>query len=367
MGISAGTAALISAGVGAATSIAGTAMSASAAADQQRAIREQNQATQAAQQQAFTQRNIAGQAQTAGQTIASQQTLADRSAAADTMREAQMSALKNYQDTINAQNQQSEMLRQTGDVNAQQLLQQTNAQQLAAAQEERQRQAAELLNPSLPKGPEPSDPGGNAASRDPVQGGALARRTAQAATNIRNYGSAIGTLSSYDAPVNSINLAVAQNRAGIMPAQTAEQLLKAGSATRLLPTQVAYRGATGTGQAQDVLLQSRGQNALDAASLSYGNAVDIANLTQADAEQIAKNRSAQLQANASAAAQTGQTIKGLGNLGLYGAGYLNSMGNAAPGWVQGTGLGSNVYMNTTTGATTDQPGVSMPGLLSRIF
>jgi hypothetical protein len=314
--------ATIIAGISAATALAGTVMSANAAKDQQRAIAAQNQATMKAQNEGFTARLQAGLAQTAGQTAASQRTLEDRSASADLMRQSQMSALKNYQDTINAQNQQSEMLRQTGDVNAQQLLQQTNAEQLNAAQQQRQQQAAELLNPNLPQGPEASDPSGNnAASRDPVQGGALARRTAEAATNIRNYGSTIGTLSSYDAPVNAINLAVAANKTGIMPAQTAEQLLRAGSATRLLPTQTAYNAATGLGNAQDILLQSRGQNALDAASLSYGNAVDIANLGQADAEQIAKNQSAQRQANAAYAAQTGKTIQGIANLGLYGAGY----------------------------------------------
>jgi hypothetical protein len=71
----------------------------------------------------------------------------------------------------------------------------------------------------------------------------------------------------------------------------------------------------------DTLLQSRGQNALDAASLSYGNATDLANLQQSNADTIAKNQLAQTTADLEAKAAQGKMLSGIGNLALYGAGY----------------------------------------------
>src|SRR5204862_5673277 len=82
----------------------------------------------------------------------------------------------------------------------------------------------------------------------------------------------------------------------------------------------AYQAATGMGQAQDVLAQSRGQNALDAAGLSYGNATSLANLQQADTEQMVRNNLAQTQANLQARQAQAGIISGIGQLGLYGGG-----------------------------------------------
>ena len=258
-----------------------------------------------AQNEGFTARMQAGLAQTAAQTAASQETLQARSQAANTMRAQQMKALQDYQDTLNAQNTQAETLRATGDTAAQQLLAQTSAPALADAQTQRQQQAAALLAPgaaSATTGPQPTSPSGNdAVSRDPAAAGAMARRTAEAATNIRDYGSKIGTLSGYAGPGQAVGTAIAANQYGIMPAQTAERLLTAGSATRLLPSQVGYQSATGLGSARDLLEQSSGQGALDAAGLSYGNATDIANLRQSNESTTARNIELQKQADLEAA------------------------------------------------------------------
>ena|SRR5215831_238779 len=310
------------AAVSAATSIGGSIMQSSAAQKQANAVAQQNMATAAAQNEAFNARMAAARQQTAAQTAASQQTIADRSAAANQMREQQMSALQNYQKTLDAENQQAEVLRQAGDTAAQQTLQDTSAQQLQAAQEQRAQQTA-ALNQNLPQeGPEPSDPGGtDQVSSDPTVQAAAARRAAQAATNIRTYGSKIADVSGYAAPTQQIALAIEANRANIMPAEMASRLLQSGSSTRLLPTQVGYQAATGEGGAQDTLIQSRGQSALDAASLSYGNAVDIANLKQSDADTIAQNIANQKIADANYQKSMGGILSGLGNLGLYGVGY----------------------------------------------
>jgi hypothetical protein len=212
----------IATAVGAASSLAGTYMSSQAQQKQAQAIASANQQTQLAQNQAFTQRMQAGVAQTAAQTAASQETIQARNQAANSMRAQQMQSLQNYQDTINAQNQQAEALRATGDVAAQNLLGATNPQSLDQAQIQRQQEAAALLDANLPASPDATSP--DAVASDPVQRGALARRTAEAATNIRNYGSKIARAGSYSAPSNAINLAVADAKYGIMPAQKAEEL-----------------------------------------------------------------------------------------------------------------------------------------------
>ena len=327
---------IAAAAIGTGASLYGAAQSSAAQSKAANAISAQNQATSQAQQQAFNQRMQAGLAQTAGQTSAMEQTFQDQQAAARQTGQAQLGALKSTQDVLNTENTQAERLRQTGDAAAQDLLQRTNAQALATSEQQRRDQAATLLAanmPTAPAGPEATDPSGtNAVANDSVARAASARRTAEAATNIRDYGAKIGKLSAYDAPPQDINLAVAGNKTGIMPAQTADYLLRSGSATRLLPSQVSYGAATGEGQTQLGLIGSRGQNALDAAGLSYGNAVDIANLGQSDATTLAANKAAQAKQDAAYQQSLGGIVSGIGNLGLYGAAYYGGLGkNLLPG------------------------------------
>jgi len=330
--ISVGTAiSLGAAALGAGASVYGAVQSSNAQKQAANAISQQNLATSQAQQQAFNQRMQASLAQTAGQTAAMEQTFQDQQAAARQTGQAQMGALKSYQDVLDTENTQADRLRQTGDKAAQDLLQRTNAQALATSEQQRRDQAASLLAanmPAAPAGPEATDPSGgtNAVANDAVSRAASARRTAEAATNIRDYGAKIGKLSAYDAPVQDVNLAIADNKTGIMPAQTAEYLLRSGSNTRLLPSQVAYQAATGEGQTQLDLIASRGQNALDAAGLSYGNAIDIANLGQSDANTLAANKAAQEKQDAAYRQSLGGIVSGIGNLGLYGAGYFGGYG-----------------------------------------
>jgi hypothetical protein len=336
MGITAGTAAAISAAaaaVGTGASLYGATQSSAAQSRAADAIRQQNQATSEAQQAAFNQRLQASLAQTAGQTSAMEQTFQDQQDAARQTGAAQLGALKSTQDVLNTENVQAEKLRQTGDLQAQDLLARTNAPALAKAQQDQRDQAAALLAanmPPAPAGPQPTDPSGgtNAVANDPANRAAGARRTAEAATNIRDYGSKIGALSAYDAPVNAVNLAVSANKTGIMPAETADYLLRSGSNVRLLPSQVAYGAATGEGQTQLGLIGSRGQNALDAAGLSYGNAIDIANLGQSDATTLAANKAAQAKQDAAYQQSLGGIVSGIGNLGLYGAAMYGGLGKS---------------------------------------
>jgi len=321
MGISAATATAIAAGVSAATAIGGSIMSSQAQSRAANAIQQQNIATQQAQNTAFGQRIGAANLQTEAQSAVMQQTMADRAAATADMRQAQSSAQQRQQDILNAENTQAEALRAAGDTQAQELLARTNAERLAQGQEDYASRANLLLDQSTPQGPQPSDPQG---SGDAATKSALTRRLAEAATNVRSYGSKVAALGAYNQPIQDINQAVAANQYGIMPAQSAEKLLRAGAATRLLPSQVAYRNAGDLGAAMDEILRSRGQSGLDTAALSYGNATSTANLAQSDATTIAANRAAQAKADAAYQQSLGGIVSGIGQLGLYGAGYYGS-------------------------------------------
>jgi hypothetical protein len=309
------------AAVSAVVSIGGTIMSSQAQQKAANAIQEQNFATQQAQNTAFNQRIGAASRQTDAQSAVMQQTMADRASATADMRQAQSSAQQRQQDILNAENTQQESLRAAGDTQAQDLLARTNATQLAQGQQDYQNRANLLLDQATPQGPQPSDPQG---SGDAATKGALTRRLAEAATNVRSYGSKVAALGAYNQPIQDINLAIAGNQYGIMPAQSAEKLLRAGASTRLLPSQVAYRNAGDLGGAMDEILRSRGQSGLDTAALSYGNAVSTANLGQSDADTIAANRAAQAKADAAYQQSLGGIVSGVGQLGLYGAGYYGS-------------------------------------------
>lgn len=318
LGLSLPTIGLISGGLGALSSLGGAIMSSQAQSRNANAIAQQNTATTLAQNEAFQQRIGAASRQTDAQTAVMQQSIADRNAAAQQMRQAQSGALGQQQDVLAAENAQEAQLRQAGDTNAQQLLAATTAAQQAQQQQQYQTQAATLLGQAAPQGPGPTDPsGGDAMTKQ-----AIATRLAQAATNVRNYGAKVAAVGSYQEPLAGITDAITASKSGIMPAQTAEALLKSGNTVRLLPSQVAFQQAGSLGQATDQLLQSRAQSGLDAAGLSYGNATNLANLGQSDTDTIAANRSAQAKADATYQQQVAGIYSGIGNLGLYGAGRI---------------------------------------------
>jgi hypothetical protein len=318
----------------AAASLGGSYMNAQAQTRAANSIAEQNRVTALAQNQGFTDRMRAAIAQTGSQRDVMDQTMVDRNAAFTQMREGQTAAMKQQQDIIAAENAKAEELRAQGDTAGQQMLTSTSGDALSGSQDASRAQAAALLSSATAPpivGPSGTDPNaGGSSSGDGATKQAIARRLAEATTNIRTYGGKVGDVTSYAQPGQTVSDAIAANRFGIMPAQTAEALLKSGSGVRLLPSQIEYQGATNAGTATDALIQSRGQSGLDAAALSYGNATDIANLGQQDASTIAANRAKQQEADAAYQASLGNLVTGVGNLGLYGTGYLSG----GPDWLK---------------------------------
>jgi hypothetical protein len=309
----------------AAASLGGSYMNAQAQTRAANSIAEQNRVTALAQNQGFTDRMRAAIAQTGSQRDVMDQTMVDRNAAFTQMREGQTAAMKQQQDIIAAENAKAEELRAQGDTAGQQMLTSTSGDALSGSQDASRAQAAALLSSATAPpivGPSGTDPNaGGSSSGDSATKQAIARRLAEATTNIRTYGGKVADVTSYAQPGQTVSDAIAANKFGIMPAQAAERLLTAGSPTRLAPATIAYQNATGTGAATDALISSRGQSGLDAASLSYGNATDISNLTQQDADTIAANKNRQAQEDAAAQQSLAGIVSGVGNLGLKGVGY----------------------------------------------
>jgi len=323
MGISAGTAAIISGVVGAASAGAGAIMSSNAQRSASRAIQNQNQINAIGQNQAFQERMNAGIAQTQAQLDAARTTMADRAQNFTQMRQGQINAQQHETDILNAENAAAEQLRATGDTQAQQLLAATTQQKLQEGQAAAAQHANLLLDQNAPQGPAPTDPQPTAG--DTVTGQAIAKRLAQASSNVRTYGAKAADLMSHSQPGQDVGMAILNNKYGIMPAQAAEALLRSGSSTRLAPAQVAFRNAGDLGSAADTLIASRGQGDLDTAALIYNNKVQGSNLAQNDIQTLAANNTAQATADAQYQQSLGNLVSGIGNLGLYGAGRLSGL------------------------------------------
>ena len=343
IGLTAGQIAAIAAATSAAAGIGGTIMSAQAQSNAASAVARQNWLTTQAQNQAFYERNAAAQRQTSAQQAVQDQALSDRMIASTQTQQAEQAALKRQQDILAAETQQQQAQTQQGDVAAQDLLARTNAEQLQGSQDRAKAQMMALLTGG--GGDRPLGPQGTSPTDDPATTGATARRLAEAATNIRNYGSKVAQTASYAQPMQDVGQAITGNQIGIMPTAIAAKLLHSGSDTRLLPATVQYLGAQQQGGTMQDVISSRQQAGLNLAGLEYGNSVAASNLRQQDIDTLAGNQAAQAQENAKAQQSLGQLVSGIGNLGLYATGYYFG----GPDWLHPK-PGVNAFTVTNHGA-----------------
>jgi len=339
---------LISAGVGASTAAAiasaapwvaaatslgtgiyGASQSSAAQSRAAAAIRDQNTATTQAQNLAFGQRMDATRAQSDAQADTARREIAARTTSALATRTGQTAALQRQNTILGGENATAEQLRAEGDRRAQDLLDSTvGPGRMDQSQQGYEDKAAALLASTQaggPTGPAATNPDGSGAAmstRDPETAKATARRMGIAAANIRQYGADIARVASYGQPLKDTGEAIQANAYGIMPAQSADQLLRSGASVRLLPSQTAYRGATDYGASEDATIQSRAQGENAGTSLLYGNTTGTASLGQSDTDVRAANAAKQATSDADWAKQVGALFSGLGNLGAYGLGTV---------------------------------------------
>jgi len=303
---------------GAGTSLYGMNQTANAQKAGANAIKEQNISDQIAQTKGFNQRLDATNAQTQAQKEAWQGTLTGQQQVADAMREGQSGAISRQQDVLGAVNDQEGALHETGMRYGNDLLDATSGANLGQAQTDWQHEAAHLLDTNMPGG-------GDSGTEDDYTNAALTRRAAEAASNIRQYGSRAAKVASYRSPLDLIQNANTETATGIMPAAAASKLLQSSAPVMLAPSEQQWTNVTQAGQAGMSAVQQQGQTAQNIAGLQYANSTDIANLNQSNATVTADNISKQAQANAAYKAAMGNVISGIGNLGLQGAGYYGKL------------------------------------------
>jgi hypothetical protein len=316
----------VAAGTTLATGIYSGAQGSAAATKSANAIRDQNTATMAAQNLAFNQRINATRAQSDAQADTARRELAARTTSALSTNAARDAALTRQNTVLGAENDTASQLRDVGDQRARDLLAATSRPALDQSQTGYQDdQAASLTTIQAPgaTGPVATDPSGSGAmttSNDPATKQAFARRMGIAAANIRQYGADIARVASYGQPMVTTGQAITANQTGIMPAQTADTLLRGGSAVRLLPSQTAYAHATDYGRAEDTAIQAKAAGENTYSGLAFGNTTGAANLGQSDADTRAANTARQATSDADWQKQVAGLIQGIGNLGAYGAG-----------------------------------------------
>ena len=307
--------------VSAGVSAYGANQSANAQKKAANAVADQNVATQAAQAQGFADRMKATSAQTEAQKSAFQSTLGDETNIADAMRASQRGALKQQQDTLGALNTQEEGLRGAGYAAADDLMGRTSGANMGQSQTDWQDQARTLLDASGV----PAFGTSEQTANDPEVNAALARRAAEAATNIRGYGAKASKLASYTAPLQLVQNAVQDTATGIMPAQVASKLLQSSSPVLLAPAETAWGNAQNYGSAAMSAAQQSGQAAQNIAGLQYQDSTDIANLNQSNRTVTAANIAEQAKADAAYQEAMGGVISNIGNMGLQGAGYYGTV------------------------------------------
>ena len=237
---------------------------------------------------------------------------------ADAMRGGQTSAIEGQQDLLAGMNAEEGGYRDQGYANADDLMGKTSGENLAGAQSDWNSQAAHLLDANYPVS-------GDSGTSDGVTNAALSRRAAEAATNIRAYGSKASQVGSYAAPLRTIQNAVTDSQTGIMPSAMASKLLQNSQPVLMSPSQTAWGNAGKYGEAAMGAAAAAGQSAQNIAGLQYQDSTDIANLTQADKATTAANIAEQAKADAAYKASMGQVFSSLGNLGLQGAGYYGKL------------------------------------------
>jgi hypothetical protein len=273
----------------------------------------------AAQNAAFQARNAAQIQQTQEQAAAQNQGQAEYLRQEQAMRESQSQALQQKQDTVNKMNVQEQQIQDQTKAQVQNTTQnvitpQTLQEAQAASEAQRNAGVAPVVADIRA-----SDPTA-APAASPTVKSAMAESMAKAADYTQQYGANLAKVGAYSAPVAATGIAAKELAGNLMPAASADQLLKAGASARLLPSSVAYQNATNLGQSEIASNTQRTSDLMNLTKMKETNAVDLANLNQADTNANIQTGLNYAQARAAALKSLGSGVSALGNAGItYGA------------------------------------------------
>ena len=319
------------AAISAATAVGGTLYSASESQAATDAQRRSNQVTLDAQNAGFWSRNQDARTRLAAEGTAQTTAQGKQQQAFGETQDAQRDAFGDRARTIDAENTSADAIRQEADQQQQSLIDHTNAQRLTQSQADKEAQINAGVAPVAANIETASPLGGGGDSSGTKQ--AYAARLASAAGNVRDYGKRLATVASYTAPLTTVGTEIANEKAGIMPAAMANQLLQSGQQIRLLPSETAYRAAGTQGAAKQGSIAAALQGDLGVAKTQYEGGVDTANLQQAGAKTLAENAAIAAKEKATQAKSIGDVISGVGSIGAYASGrysdYLNGLGGGS--------------------------------------
>ena len=317
---------------GAVAAVAGSAVSytqGQAAAAAANAAQQQQQASQAA---AFSSRMSAAQQQLQDQTAINEK--ADSTFTANQAAEQanQVQALQDRETALSGVNDQEQAIATQANQVVNQATAQTSAPALQAAQSQQEAQQ-DAMNAPVAQDAASTSPLASTASSS-VTKDAVDARLAAASKSVDQYGSSLARLSSYSAPITLANSTAQDLGTNLMPAEVADRLVKSGASAILAPSTTAYQNAGQYGQAVNEANQLTTQGALGIAATRDGNAVDLANLTQADDSARIQSNLNLTQQRAATLAALGSGLTSIGNAGIqYGAatgGLQSLLGTATP-------------------------------------
>jgi hypothetical protein len=280
----------------------------------------------AAQNTAFQARNAAQIQQTQEQAAAQNQGQAEYLRNQQIMRQNQSEALQQKQDTVAKMNLQEQQIQdqtrgQVQNTTQNVITPQTLQEAQAASEAQRVAGVAPVVADIRA-----SDPTA-APAASPTVKSAMAEEMARAADYTKQYGANLAKVGAYSAPVATTNIATKELGGNLMPAASADQLLKAGASARLLPSSVAYQNATNLGQSEIASNTQRTTDLMNLTKMKETNAVDLANLGQADTNANIQTGLNYAQARAAALKSLGSGVSGLGNAGITYAASTGGFGD----------------------------------------
>jgi len=322
------TPALAIAGISAVATVGGAVMSASNAASVAKAQQNAAQQTALAQNAGFMQR-MAAQSDQQQRDYASQTAAIQARGEAESQMEAQQrQQFANREQQIQSANDQTSQIQAQAQKAAADAMAQAGPAEMAAAKARQQQQIQQLAAGGvndIQSGTTqtPSGPVAAPTTTDSQTASAIATRLAQAASATRQYAAQRGAVASEAAP-----LALAGNTAQALetastPLVSRERQIVSGLPTYLQPTTVGYQNAKNYYQNLLDVISARTQGRLNVSKAIAEGAITNADLVQADRSTFAQNQAAEAAWKAASDPLPG-ILSGVGQAGLYGAGYLGA-------------------------------------------
>jgi hypothetical protein len=328
------------AAVSAAATVGGAIMSSQSQASVANAQMSAARQTQIAQNTGFMQRLQAQSDQQQRDYATQQSAIQARADAQNQLETSQNQATADREAQIASSNEQAKTIGSQAQQAITNATSQVNPAQAQAAQQQQIMQLATAGGGAAtgPTAAAPADASGNpagvAAPTSNETASAIATRLAQAAAQTRDYAGKRATVASYGAPLAQIANVTQGLNTTSLPLADRERQIQASLPAQLGPSTVGYQTAGNYYKSLLDVIQARTQGRLNVSQAIGAGDITTADLQQADIGNAAQNQAAVAAWKAASDPLPG-ILSGVGQAGMYGAGYLgagSSLGlNNSPG------------------------------------